>query len=78
LELGKPLIRATNNGVTAVTDYKGRITKQVPQFQTEVLKAEVTSTSGNTPYRTLGSWLLYLWCAVGLFAIWFQQRKANK
>lgn len=78
LELGKPLIRATNNGVTAVTDYKGRITKQVPQFQTEVLKAEVTSTTGNTPYRTLGSWLLYLWCAVGLFAIWFQQRKANK
>ncbi|WP_417880706.1 apolipoprotein N-acyltransferase [Vibrio sp.] len=78
LELGKPLIRATNNGVTAVTDYKGRITKQVPQFQTEVLKAEVTSTSGNTPYRTLGSWLLYLWCAAGLFMIWFQQRKANK
>ncbi|TVO39949.1 apolipoprotein N-acyltransferase [Vibrio algivorus] len=78
LELGKPLIRATNNGVTAVTDYKGRITKQVPQFQTEVLKAEVTSTSGNTPYRTLGSWLLYLWCTLGLFAIWFQQRKANK
>ncbi|GLT14804.1 apolipoprotein N-acyltransferase [Vibrio algivorus] len=78
LELGKPLIRATNNGVTAVTDYKGRITQQVPQFQTEVLKAEVTSTSGNTPYRTLGSWLLYLWCTLGLFAIWFQQRKANK
>lgn len=78
LELGKPLIRATNNGVTAVTDYKGRITKQVPQFQTEVLKAEVTSTSGNTPYRTLGSWLLYLWCASGLFGVCFQQKKAKK
>lgn len=75
LELGKPLIRATNNGVTAVTDYKGRITKQVPQFQTEVLKADVTSTSGNTPYRSLGSWLLYLWCVIGLLAIWFQQRQ---
>ena len=77
LELGKPLIRATNNGVTAVTDYKGRITKQVPQFQTEVLKAEVTSTSGNTPYRSLGSWLLYLWCAIGL-ATTFYLRKQNQ
>ncbi|MFH0257217.1 apolipoprotein N-acyltransferase [Vibrio rumoiensis] len=76
LELGKPLIRATNNGVTAVTDYKGRITKQVPQFQTEVLKAEVTSTSGNTPYTHLGSWLLYVWCALGLFSVWFQKRKS--
>lgn len=77
LELGKPLIRATNNGVTAVTDYKGRITKQVPQFQTEVLKADVTSTSGNTPYRSLGSWLLYLWCVIGLAATLYR-RKQNQ
>ncbi|WP_105900961.1 apolipoprotein N-acyltransferase [Vibrio gangliei] len=77
LELGKPLIRATNNGVTAVTDYKGKITKQVPQFQTEVLKAEVTSTSGNTPYTFIGCWLLYLWCGIGL-AITLYQRKRHQ
>lgn len=29
LELGKPVIRSTNNGVTAVTDYKGNITAQI-------------------------------------------------
>ncbi|WP_194089759.1 apolipoprotein N-acyltransferase [Vibrio hibernica] len=70
LELGKPLIRATNNGITAVTDYKGHIAKKIPQFQTAVLNAEVTSTTGNTPYRSLGSWLLYLWSAVGFIFIW--------
>lgn len=73
LELGKPLIRATNNGITAVTDYKGHITKQIPQFQTAVLNAEVTSTTGNTPYRSLGSWLLYLWSAVGSIFIWLKR-----
>ncbi|MBD1572259.1 apolipoprotein N-acyltransferase [Vibrio sp. S17_S38] len=73
LELGKPLIRATNNGITAVTDYKGHITKQIPQFQTAVLNAEVTSTTGNTPYRSLGSWLLYLWSAVGFIFIWLKR-----
>ncbi len=38
LELGKSLIRATNNGVTAVTDERGRIVAQLPQFETGVLK----------------------------------------
>ncbi|WP_086983327.1 apolipoprotein N-acyltransferase [Vibrio aphrogenes] len=75
LELGKPLIRATNNGVTAVTDYRGKIIKQVPQFQTEVLKADVTSTTGNTPYTFIGSWLLYLWCVIGLALAWQLTRK---
>ncbi len=42
LELGKPLIRSTNNGLTAVTDHKGKIVEQVPQFETAVLRAELT------------------------------------
>ncbi|HBV76164.1 MULTISPECIES: apolipoprotein N-acyltransferase [Vibrio] len=78
LELGKPLIRATNNGVTAVTDYQGKIIKQVPQFQTEVLRAEVESTSGNTPYRTLGSWLLYLWSFIGIGFAFFYSKYQEK
>ena len=64
LEIGKPVIRSTNHGVTAITDYKGTIIAQVPQFETQVLRAEVTSTKGLTPYRTLGSWPL-----VGLIVI---------
>jgi len=56
LETGKPVIRATNNGVTAITDYKGKIIATIPQFKTEVLRAKVTSTKGKTPYLTLGSW----------------------
>jgi len=70
LELGKPVIRATNNGVTAVTDHKGRIAAQVPQFQTAVLRAEVPTTSGETPYRHLGSWPLYVWVVLSLVIGW--------
>ncbi len=75
LELGKPLIRSTNNGITAVTDYKGNITAQIPQFETAVLTTDVTSTSGMTPYRTLGSWLLYLWCALGLLLLLISNKR---
>ncbi|WP_440873762.1 apolipoprotein N-acyltransferase [Thalassotalea sp. PLHSN55] len=53
LEFGRPLLRATNNGVTAVIDHNGKITKVVPQFEEAVLRAEVTIVTGQTPYSRL-------------------------
>ncbi|MGF1844491.1 apolipoprotein N-acyltransferase [Vibrio clamense] len=70
LELGKPLIRSTNNGVTGVTDYKGKIIELAPQFETAVLNAELTSTDGMTPYRTVGTWPLYIWVLLSLVVGW--------
>jgi apolipoprotein N-acyltransferase len=70
LELGKPVIRATNNGVTAVTDHMGNITAQVPQFETAVLRTEVSSTTGSTPYRKVGTWPLYIWVLLSLVIGW--------
>lgn len=61
LELGKPLIRSTNTGITAVVDHTGQIIKQIPQFETAVLRATITPTEGLTPYTTLGSWPLYFY-----------------
>ncbi len=66
LELGIPLIRSTNNGVTAITDYRGKITHRLPQFEAGVLKTTLTPTQGKTPYRILGSWPLYGWIAFSL------------
>ncbi|RJX71669.1 apolipoprotein N-acyltransferase [Vibrio sinensis] len=70
LEFGKPVIRSTNNGITAVTDYKGEIVKQIPQFETGVLKADVVSTTGNTPYYSVGTWPLYIWVFLSLVIGW--------
>ncbi|MGY3569015.1 apolipoprotein N-acyltransferase [Vibrio paucivorans] len=69
-ELGKPLIRSTNNGVTAVTDYQGNVVEQIPQFETGVLRAELTSTTGHTPYRHVGTWPLYIWVFISLIVGW--------
>ncbi|MGD8112459.1 apolipoprotein N-acyltransferase [Vibrio sp. NTOU-M3] len=70
LELGKPVIRSTNNGVTAVTDYQGHVIKQVPQFETEVLRVNVVSTDGQTPYYRYGTWPLYIWVVLSLLIGW--------
>ncbi|MDR9830677.1 apolipoprotein N-acyltransferase [Vibrio sp. FNV 38] len=76
LELGKPVIRSTNNGVTAITDYRGNIVAQIPQFETAVLTAEVMSTDGHTPYRMVGTWPLYIWSGLSLaLALWMRRKR---
>lgn len=50
LESGRYMLRATNTGVTAVVDEKGRITAQAPQFETTFLNAEAQPRAGTTPY----------------------------
>lgn len=54
LEFGRPVLRATNNGISAFIDAKGQITARLPQFEAGSLTAPVTATEGLTPYRQLG------------------------
>ena len=57
LEFGRPLLRSTNNGVTAVVDHQGKIIKTIPQFEEAVLKAEINLVSGITPYSQFGGFI---------------------
>ncbi len=60
LEFNRPMLRATNNGVTAVINHQGKIIAQAPQFIDTVLRAEITLVAGTTPYARWGEWLTYL------------------
>jgi apolipoprotein N-acyltransferase len=60
-EAGRYMLRATNTGVTAVIDARGRVTKTVPQFEAAVLKETVRGYTGATPYARVGNWV-----AIGL------------
>ncbi len=78
LELGKPLIRSTNNGVTAVTDAKGKIVAQIPQFEVAVLTTTIKTTAGQTPYAKWGNRPVYLFAFLALLIAWFLERKFRR
>ncbi|HET7202040.1 MAG TPA: apolipoprotein N-acyltransferase [Steroidobacteraceae bacterium] len=55
LESGRAMLRATNDGVTALIDHDGSVTGSLPQFQPGVLEGEAQPRAGLTPYLRFGN-----------------------
>lgn len=68
-ELGRPLLRATNNGVSALTDEFGRILAMAPQFSATTVSAEVPQVSGQTLFARLGHSGSLLFALIGLLPL---------
>jgi apolipoprotein N-acyltransferase len=66
LETGRPMLRATNDGATAVIDHRGRVAHVLPFYKEGVLTATVQGTSGMTPYIRCGN---YLFLGLGLLGL---------
>lgn len=79
LEFGRPLLRATNNGVTGIVLPDAKLQAVLPQFEDGVLIADVQLAAGRTLYSKTGDWLLML--VAGLLLLcnalysWRQQRQ---
>lgn len=54
LEAGRYMLRATNTGISAIIDPRGRVLSQSPQFEPYVLRGEVVPHTGATPFVRLG------------------------
>jgi len=61
LEAGRPLVRATNTGVSAVLDHRGAVLDSIPLLQRAAMTAEIQPRAGATPFVLVGNWL-----AIGL------------
>lgn len=58
LEVGRPILRATTSGITAIIDHQGKITASIPQFQALVLDSNFQPMQGKTPWMIIGIWPL--------------------
>ncbi len=64
-----PVIRATNNGITALINERGQIYQQIPQFEEGILTGEVEGFVSNTPIEKIGITELMLGLLVLLIAL---------
>ncbi|SET09277.1 apolipoprotein N-acyltransferase [Thorsellia anophelis] len=80
LELGRPVLRSTNNGITAIIDANGNITAKLEQFKEGTLTENVSPTSGVTLFAQYGNyinWLVKFFLLVILLLIVKIYRKKN-
>ena len=63
LELGRPMLRATNTGATALIDHHGRVQSLLPAYTRGSLIGEFEGRHGLTPYARWAS-------AFGLWPLW--------
>ncbi|MBV1930506.1 MAG: apolipoprotein N-acyltransferase [Porticoccaceae bacterium] len=78
LETGKPLLRATNDGITAFIDSRGQLVKQLPRFSSGVLEGQIQPHEGMTPYARWGQMPVIGLCLLVLLAAIVLDRRLPK
>jgi len=54
LELGRPMLRATNTGITSAIAHDGRVLQELPWFAQGILEVDLAGRQGETPYVRFG------------------------
>ena len=78
LENGRWFMRATNTGVTAIIDHKGRIVERAPQFERTVLRGEIQARVGNTPFMRFGHYPILFIITLLLLLSYLGKRATNR
>lgn len=78
LENGRWFMRATNTGVTAIIDHKGRIVKRAPQFERTVLRGDIQARAGQTPFTRFGHYPILIIIAVLLLLSYFGRQPSTR
>jgi apolipoprotein N-acyltransferase len=74
-ETGRYMLRATNTGVTAIIDQRGRMVVAAPKFVTIILDGKAQGYGGSTPYIRCGNWPFLAVSALALISCLVWRRR---
>jgi apolipoprotein N-acyltransferase len=75
-EAGRPMVRAANDGVSAVIGADGNIVASAPEYEANVMRADLQPRTGLTPYARTGNWLVVSLALVfGLFGAYLGRKR---
>ncbi|MFT7418327.1 MAG: apolipoprotein N-acyltransferase [Reinekea sp.] len=78
IENGRDLLRATQNGVSALIDADGRVLQHSEQFVAAKLTGELTLRTGLTPFQRLPSAFIPWLCLSLLIVLYLMARRKNR
>lgn len=76
LETGRPMLRATNTGMTAAIAPDGSVVDVLPAFTTDALTVSVQGYTGTTPYIMFGNYGVLVLLAAGFAIVAAYRRKS--
>lgn len=77
LESGRPQLRATNTGMTAVVQPDGKVSEVLPAFTRGAIQTRVRGYQGVTPFVAVGDWPVKLFVLLVLSWALLRRRKAR-
>jgi apolipoprotein N-acyltransferase len=79
LETGRYMLRATNTGMTAIIDQRGRVLQAAPEFATATVNGDVQGYAGATPFVRFGNLpVIVLAVLLALGGGWLAMRGTSK
>jgi apolipoprotein N-acyltransferase len=78
IETGRPMLRSTNSGATAVIDGRGKVVSVLPYYAQGTLAAQVQGMGGMTPFIRFGNYTVLVLAALALLLAAISGRKYAK
>ena len=79
LEAGRYMVRAANDGISAVIGPHGEVVARAPEFKPTVLVSKIVPYSGRTPYAYVGNWLVVSLATLALaYAVWVRNDRGRR
>lgn len=75
LETGRPMLRATNTGLTAIVDAKGRVQERLASQAPDILLGQVQGMAGATPFNRWGNKAVLVLLALAALVAWLQAHR---